>query len=127
MCIRDRNPSAASLDVGTYVDTVNIFASTTPTGTPQITVPAILNITPLAGPTTPEFTTVLNSASDIAGAISPGEIISIFGTNIGPATPAYLTLTAGNVSTTLAGTQVLFDNVAAPLIYACLLYTSRCV
>jgi uncharacterized protein (TIGR03437 family) len=112
------NPSAASLDVGTYVDTVNIFASTTPTGTPQITVPAILNITPLAGPTTPEFTTVLNSASDIAGAISPGEIISIFGTNIGPATPAYLTLTAGNVSTTLAGTQVLFDNVAAPLIYA---------
>jgi trimeric autotransporter adhesin len=112
------NPSAASLDVGTYVDTVNIFASTTPTGTPQITVPAILNITPLATGETPSPTVVLNSASGLASAISPGEIVSIFGANIGPGTPDYLTLTDGKVSTTLAGTQVLFDNVAAPLIYA---------
>jgi uncharacterized protein (TIGR03437 family) len=50
--------------------------------------------------------------------VSPGEIISIFGTNLGPVTPIGLTLTpSGTVPTTSGGTTVLFDSVAAPLIY----------
>jgi uncharacterized protein (TIGR03437 family) len=61
---------------------------------------------------------VVNGASDIAGPVSPGEIISIYGTNIGPATPAGLVITAGGaVATTVSNTQVTFDGNPAPLIY----------
>ena len=46
-------------------------------------------------------------------------MVAIFGVNLGPATPAGLQLDAsGSVATTLAGTQVLFDGVASPLIFA---------
>jgi trimeric autotransporter adhesin len=112
------NPSvASSLAVGTHVGVVNIFPSAEPTGAPQSTLPYIIQVTPQAGPTTPDIKAVVNAASDGAGAVSPGEIITLFGANVGPATAAYLTLAAGKVSTKIGNTQVLFDGVAAPLIY----------
>ena len=61
---------------------------------------------------------VVNAASYAGGAVSPGEIITIFGSGLGPGTLVGLQLdNRGYVSTSLAGTQVLFDGVAAPLIY----------
>jgi uncharacterized protein (TIGR03437 family) len=61
----------------------------------------------------------VNAASYATGAISPGQIVSIFGTGVGPSQPATLELnTAGtHVVSTLAGTRVLFDGIAAPIIY----------
>jgi uncharacterized protein (TIGR03437 family) len=68
--------------------------------------------------TSPSIATVANAAS-YSPAISPGELIAIFGSDLGPATPAGLQLDAnGSVATTIAGTQVLFDGVASPLIFA---------
>ena len=70
---------------------------------------------------------VVNSASYFAGntgsfptgAVAPGEIVSLFGVGLGPAAGVSLQLTgAGTVSTSLGGTQVLFDGVPAPLLYA---------
>jgi uncharacterized protein (TIGR03437 family) len=62
---------------------------------------------------------VLNAASQAAGSVAPGEILTIFGQNIGPATPAYFTLGAdGKAATNLGGVQVLFDGIPAPVIYA---------
>ena len=53
----------------------------------------------------------------IAG-LAPGEMISIFGTGIGPASPVGLQLDAsGKVSTNIGNTQVLFDGLAVPLTY----------
>ncbi len=62
---------------------------------------------------------VTNAASYAARAVAPGEIVTIFGTGIGPPTIAPYELTADGLSiaTTLAGTRVLFDGVAAPLLY----------
>jgi uncharacterized protein (TIGR03437 family) len=61
---------------------------------------------------------VVNAASYAGGSVSPGEIIAIFGSGLGPSTLVGLQLDArGYVSTSLAGTQVFFDGVAAPLIY----------
>ena len=61
---------------------------------------------------------VVNAASYAGGAVSPGEIVAIFGSGLGPGTLVGLQLDSrGYVSTSLAGTQVLFDGVAAPLIY----------
>jgi uncharacterized protein (TIGR03437 family) len=65
----------------------------------------------------PSISAVVNGASFLPGAISPGSIVTIFGTGFGPAeqTDFHLT-TDGRVDTTLAGTRVLFDGVPAPLM-----------
>jgi uncharacterized protein (TIGR03437 family) len=54
----------------------------------------------------------------VLGRIVPGELISIYGPHIGPATPVTATANAsGFVPTSLAGVQVLFNGAAAPLLY----------
>jgi uncharacterized protein (TIGR03437 family) len=59
-----------------------------------------------------------NATSFPLGTVAPGEIVSIFGSAIGPATPQGLQLTsAGSVSTSLAGVTVSFDGIPAPLLY----------
>ena len=68
----------------------------------------------------PVVLAVTNGASLQTGAVSPGEIVTIFGNNIGPVTPTTgtsFTPTNGTVSTTLAGVSVTFNNVPAPLIF----------
>jgi uncharacterized protein (TIGR03437 family) len=50
--------------------------------------------------------------------VAPGEIVTIYGSKIGPSTLATLSLTAeGRVDTTLAETRILFNGVPSPLIY----------
>ncbi|MBM3956698.1 MAG: SBBP repeat-containing protein [Gemmatimonadetes bacterium] len=75
-------------------------------------------------PPGPYFTpaAVTNAASFLAtaqaGGVAPGEIVTIFGTRLGPARLATLELTpTGLVSAVLAETRVLFDGSAAPLVY----------
>jgi uncharacterized protein (TIGR03437 family) len=71
-------------------------------------------------PTGPFFLrgNVLNSASFTADALAPGELITIFGSNLGPATPAVASPNAGSFGSNLSGTQVIFNGTPAPLIYA---------
>ncbi len=74
-------------------------------------------ITP-AGQQTAPAPTLVNGASLLAGPIAPGEVVSIFGLGIGPATPTSGTFGAsGALPTTLGGSQVLFNGQAAPLFY----------
>jgi uncharacterized protein (TIGR03437 family) len=63
---------------------------------------------------------VVNAASYIGGPVSAGELVTIFGTGIGPATAAYATtdLATGKLATTIGGLQVLFNGTPAPMIYA---------
>jgi uncharacterized protein (TIGR03437 family) len=50
--------------------------------------------------------------------VAPGEIVSIFGQGIGPETGATASFdSAGRLSNLLAGTEVRFDGVPAPLFY----------
>ncbi|MGI8991359.1 MAG: BACON domain-containing protein [Bryobacteraceae bacterium] len=106
------------LAAGTYTGTVTIAAGTgAPAGVAAITIPVNLTVTTPVIPT-PSVTIVQNAASAISGAVAPGEIVSIFGTNIGPATAVLLQLTStGAVATTLGNTQVTFDGIPAPLTY----------
>ena len=64
--------------------------------------------------------TVTNAASFTGTtSVAPGEIITIFGTGIGPTSLTTLQLdSTGRVSTSLASTRVLFDGIPSPLIYA---------
>ena len=60
---------------------------------------------------------VVSAASYQGGGVVPGEIVTLFGSGIGPVALAGLQLTGGRVSTQVAQTQILFDGVAAPIIY----------
>lgn len=103
----------STLSAGTYSGALTVTSSSL-SGI-SLTINVTVTVQP---PPTPAVTSVLNAASDVAGAVAPGEIISLFGTNIGPATPTSLQLTStGMVPTTIADTQVTFDGIAAPIIY----------
>lgn len=66
----------------------------------------------------PGVSTAVNAASFLPSPITPGEMITIFGSAMASDTPAALRLNAaGLVDNELSGTQVLFDGQAAPLIY----------
>jgi uncharacterized protein (TIGR03437 family) len=57
-------------------------------------------------------------AGNLSGAgVVAGEIISIFGRNIGPATTIPLVITGGLVQSKLGNTRVLFDGVEATLLF----------
>jgi len=62
---------------------------------------------------------VVNAASLVQGPVAPGEIVSIYGTGIGPAVGVTGTFDAGgNLATKLGDAEVRFDGIAAPLIYS---------
>jgi len=69
---------------------------------------------------TPTIMSVVNAASYIRGPISPGEVVTIFGTGIGLDTAAYAATdpATGKLATMIGGVQVLFSGIAAPMIYA---------
>lgn len=67
----------------------------------------------------PPIASVGNGASFVPGSVAPGQIVSIRGSAIGPVAPASSVLdNSGLVDTTLAGVRVLFDGIAAPVLYA---------
>jgi uncharacterized protein (TIGR03437 family) len=53
-----------------------------------------------------------------AAAIAPSQLLTIFGTGIGPANPAVYDPNASSLPTTLGGASVTVDGVAAPMLYA---------
>jgi uncharacterized protein (TIGR03437 family) len=68
----------------------------------------------------PTINSVVNAASFVRGSVSPGEIVTLFGTAMGPAAAAYATVdpSTGKLATTIGGVQVLFNGIPAPMIYA---------
>ena len=78
-------------------------------------------VTVQAGVTGPALSAhdILNAAGRFSGAISPGEIIVLFPSNAGPDTLAGAQFDAdGKLTTALGETRVLFDGVAAPMLYS---------
>jgi uncharacterized protein (TIGR03437 family) len=61
---------------------------------------------------------IVNAANYQGGAISPGEIVALFGTAIGPQIPYGAQVWDGVMATKLAGARVWFGNTPAPMIYA---------
>ncbi|MDE3165934.1 MAG: SBBP repeat-containing protein [Acidobacteriota bacterium] len=59
------------------------------------------------------------AGSAVKGAVAPGEFVSLYGTQLGPSPGAGAILDgSGRIASQLAGVQVLFDGIAAPLLYA---------
>ena len=77
----------------------------------------ISTITPTQ-PLTPRVLSIANAGSgQLSGLIAPGEIISLFGTGLGPAIPVAASPLNGLFPTSLGGVQVLVDDMPIPLLY----------
>lgn len=79
----------------------------------------VIEIGPASAVVSPvEIQCVSNAASFESGNIAPGEMVSIFGTGLGPSAPQSFTFGSNDrVASTLAGVQVTFDGTPAPLLY----------
>jgi len=65
-----------------------------------------------------QIAAVTNGGSFVGGPVSPGEVVAIFGSGLGPTSLAGAKLdSAGRLTKELAGTQVTFNGAAAPLLY----------
>ena len=66
---------------------------------------------------TPVVQAVVSSASYSTAPVGLGELVSLFGTGIGPATPASWTVSSGYVTQTLSNTSVTIDGKSAAMVY----------
>jgi len=61
----------------------------------------------------------VDAANLLPSPVAPGELVTLFGTNLGPAAGIGAEPdTSGRLGTNLAGVRVLFDGVPAPVLYA---------
>ena len=68
--------------------------------------------------TSPQIASILNGASFIQDVVSPGEVLAIEGSNLGPSDTENMQVdSTGRVATSLSGTQVFFDGISVPLLY----------
>ena len=105
------NPSG--LAAGTYNGQV-VITSGGAVGSPVI-VPVTLTVQAQPAPI---LNTLTSAASGLPGAVSPGQIVTLKGSGLGPATGVGPVLTsAGKVDTTVAFTRVYFDTFLAPILY----------
>jgi len=102
----------------------SVPANSGPLRTGHITVqpgPWVVPVTQQAlPPPAVQLNAIANAASNAGSAVSPGEIVTLYGANIGPTIPTSLQLSADgkSISKLIGGTQVLFDGVPAGMIYA---------
>jgi uncharacterized protein (TIGR03437 family) len=106
-----------------YTGTVTVAGSSPATGT------TIINVSVTVSAPLPTVSTVINAASGASGAVSPGELITIFapssGANpIGPASPVALDGTTcptpcTSLPRSMGGVTVIFlpSGITAPLLY----------
>ncbi len=72
-----------------------------------------------AAPITQLPITLVNSISLLAGPVAPGEVVTIFGSGLGPDPGVAGAFDAAGLLATIAGgTEVRFDGMAAPVFYA---------
>jgi len=98
----------ATLSPGTYPITIAIYADNQSINFP-------VKITVTGAPVS--VTAITDAANFSEGAVSPGEIVVIWGSNLGPATLTSFTLSEKRLPTSVAGTSVRFNQYPSPIIY----------
>ena len=101
------------LTPGTYTGSISV-ASTGASNSPQ-TVNVTLNVTT---PAVPLITSFQNGASFEQTLAVPGTIITIRGTDMGPAVGLSGQINQGSLATTVGDVEVLFDGIPGPIVYA---------
>lgn len=101
----------ASLSGGAYSGSIALSANS---GAVQLTINVTLNVST----SLPNIDRVVNAASYLDGGIAPGELVTIFGSSLGPFTGVGATIQNGFIGTSLANVQVTFNGYPAPILYA---------
>ncbi len=108
LTIMDRIAALPTQNITTGLDTVPYA------GTSYVVINNILYIPQTSAAAVQSAASFASSTSGV----SPGEFLVLYGQNLGPAPLATLTLDSqGKVNTYLAGTRVLFNGTAAPMVY----------
>jgi uncharacterized protein (TIGR03437 family) len=100
---------------------VNGFAGADAQGTPYLVTPSGLLQVVQGQPasTAPFAGCVVDAASfTVEQAISPGQMVTIFGSGLGPTPGVSFQLVSGQVPTSLSGTQVLVNGEQVPILYS---------
>ena len=118
----------ASLDPHSYAITaltrfpagsVGMGLASTPTGFVVSGASNVAAFLETADGNSPSIYAVMNSGGTaVTGQVAPGELVSLFGANIGPGLPVVADLSSGQAPTILGAVQVLVDGTPAPLLYA---------
>ena len=77
----------------------------------------VSSIIPLPVLTPAGFVSAASYAATSSNGVSPGEILAIFGTQMGPANPVSSAITNGALPTSVGGTTVTFDSKPAPIFF----------
>ncbi len=106
---------------GSGLVTVRLFATASPSGrgTTIFAGRDLIKVNQTAGTIAPaSIAAVTNSASNLGGPVSPGEIVVLYGIGMGPAQLVPFQVDSnGMVPASLAGTQVFFNGNPAPMVY----------
>jgi uncharacterized protein (TIGR03437 family) len=98
---------AAQVDISGFIGIDTVFVASLQKSTPAASGsrPAIQN------------ECVLNAAGYLGGGVAPGEIVTIIGSNLGPSDYVGMQVSSdGHIASALAGTRILFNGEAAPLV-----------
>ena len=108
--------NTAGMAQGSYKGSITITSSTA-TNSPII-IPVTLNVTAPLVVTGPTISTIVNAASYASNGFSPGAIVSIFGSLLGPQTATSFSVSSqGNVDNALAGVTVTVGGIPAIPLY----------
>ena len=120
------NASASGSTITASVDTTGLGANSyrgaiTVSASGASNTPQIISVVLTVSAAVPSLAVsgVRNSATLLSGSVAPGELVSIFGSGLGPASGVQFSVDpkTGMVDTVLAGTQVSFGSIAAPITY----------
>ena len=79
----------------------------------------VINVTLTVSTSLPNIDRVVNAASYLAGTgVAPGELVTIFGSSLGPIPGVGATIQNGFIGTSLGNVQVTFNGYPAPILYA---------
>jgi uncharacterized protein (TIGR03437 family) len=102
---------------GSYQGTITITSGAT--GATPFIIPVTLSLSAAQGVGGPLISNVVNAASYASTGFSPGAIVSIFGSQLGPQTGVSFSVNSqGGLDSTLAGASVTVGGVAAVPLFA---------
>lgn len=110
--------AVAGLSPGSHTGTVSVIPAS---GEPRVLTVSLQVVSADPQPQAPEVSSIVNSADQSPGAgVAPGAIVTVYGTGLGPSTPAGGRISSGLFDTEAGGTRVWFGSVPAPVLFTSL-------
>ncbi len=108
--------NTTGMNIGTYQGAITVTSAVA--GNSPLSIPVTLNVTQALVVTGPTISAIVNGASYETSGFSPGAIVSIFGSLLGPQTGESFSVSSkGTLDTTLAGATITVEGIPAIPIF----------